>query len=144
MILGESFNCFQFRFFNIKNQKVNKSVQFLRSFMHIKNKIGPKIKPCGTYKAICLSMCATLNPQLSNNFKLEKPALSYQQTFFLVDMLNKAFIQNSCSWEELGSTPVLHVGWTKSIIKFITMFDHSIRIKVKFVPANINEGTPRR
>ena len=59
-------------------------------------------------------------------------------------MLNKESIQNSCSWEELGSTPVLHVGWTKSIIKFITMFDHSIRIKVKFVPANINEGTPRR
>jgi len=54
------------------------------------------------------------------------------------------FCDGLCSWEELGSTPVLHVGWTKSIIKFITMFDHSIRIKVKFVPANINEGTPRR
>eukprot|EP00088_Acartia_fossae_P027882 TRINITY_DN28635_c0_g1_i12.p1 TRINITY_DN28635_c0_g1~~TRINITY_DN28635_c0_g1_i12.p1 ORF type:complete len:549 (-),score=101.95 TRINITY_DN28635_c0_g1_i12:665-2311(-) len=54
------------------------------------------------------------------------------------------FCDGLCSWEEEGATPVLHVGWTKAIIKNITAFPFPVRNKVKFVPASSISGQRRR
>jgi len=40
------------------------------------------------------------------------------------------FYDGLCSWEEESSTPVLHIGWVKPIVKCFTAFDYHVRAKL--------------
>jgi len=50
------------------------------------------------------------------------------------------FYDGLCSWEEDSSTPVLHIGWVKPIVKCFTSFDYSIRAKLDIALAVKEEG----
>jgi menin len=40
------------------------------------------------------------------------------------------FYDGLCSWEEESSTPVLHIGWVKPIVKSFAAFDFSVRTRL--------------
>jgi len=40
------------------------------------------------------------------------------------------FYDGLCSWEEDSSTPVLHIGWVKPIVKSFAAFEFSVRSKL--------------
>ena len=40
------------------------------------------------------------------------------------------FYDGLCSWEEDSSTPVLHIGWVKPIVKTLGTFDFSVRTRL--------------
>ena len=40
------------------------------------------------------------------------------------------FYDGLCSWEEESSTPVLHIGWVKPIVKCFAAFDFAVRTKL--------------
>eukprot|EP00092_Neocalanus_flemingeri_P029897 GFUD01032462.1.p1 GENE.GFUD01032462.1~~GFUD01032462.1.p1 ORF type:complete len:453 (+),score=81.70 GFUD01032462.1:809-2167(+) len=50
------------------------------------------------------------------------------------------FYDGLCSWEEDSSTPVLHIGWVKPIVKCFTSFDFSVRAKLDISLADKEEG----
>jgi len=54
------------------------------------------------------------------------------------------FCDGLCSWEEGGSTPVMHVGWTKPLVKYLMAFDFSVRCQVKFVATNKDDNVTKR
>ena len=41
------------------------------------------------------------------------------------------FYDGLCSWEEESSTPVLHIGWVKPIVKCFAAFDFACRSKLE-------------
>merc|ERR1712012_1371532 len=43
------------------------------------------------------------------------------------------FYDGLCSWEEESSTPVLHIGWVKPIVKCFTAFDFHVRAKLDII-----------
>eukprot|EP00092_Neocalanus_flemingeri_P102791 GFUD01131489.1.p1 GENE.GFUD01131489.1~~GFUD01131489.1.p1 ORF type:complete len:279 (+),score=76.19 GFUD01131489.1:809-1645(+) len=49
------------------------------------------------------------------------------------------FYDGLCSWEEDSSTPVLHIGWVKPIVKCFTSFDFSVRAKLDISLADKEE-----
>jgi len=49
------------------------------------------------------------------------------------------FYDGLCSWEEDSSTPVLHTGWVKPIVKTFSSFDYSVRNKVSISLAGLEE-----
>jgi len=50
------------------------------------------------------------------------------------------FYDGLCSWEEDSSTPVLHIGWVKPIVKCFTSFDFHVRAKLEISLADREEG----
>ena len=40
------------------------------------------------------------------------------------------FYDGICGWEQESTTPVLHEGWVKPMVKTFMSFDHSVRLKV--------------
>jgi len=50
------------------------------------------------------------------------------------------FYDGLCSWEEDSSTPVLHTGWVKPIVKCFTSFDFHVRAKLDISLAEKEEG----
>ena len=50
------------------------------------------------------------------------------------------FYDGLCGWEEDSSTPVLHIGWVKPIVKCVASFDFEVRSKLTFTMAEKDEG----
>jgi len=53
------------------------------------------------------------------------------------------FYDGLCRWEEDSSTPVLHTGWVKPIIKCFSSFDHGVRsrLQISLVSKGDQEGS---
>ena len=50
------------------------------------------------------------------------------------------FYDGLCSWEEESSTPVLHIGWVKPIVKCFAAFPPQVRAKLDIVILEEEEG----
>ena len=50
------------------------------------------------------------------------------------------FYDGLCSWEEDSTTPVLHIGWVKPIVKTFLSFDHAVRRQLSISTTEQTEG----
>ena len=50
------------------------------------------------------------------------------------------FYDGLCSWEEESSTPVLHIGWVKPIVKCFAAFPYQVRAKLDITILDEEEG----
>ena len=68
-----------------------------------------------------------------NSNLISEELLHNPQCFF--DLLQ--FYDGLCSWEEDSSTPVLHIGWVKPMVKSFMSFDFNIRSKIGISKASV-------
>merc|ERR1711974_393692 len=54
------------------------------------------------------------------------------------------FYDGLCSWEEESSTPVLHIGWVKPIVKCFAAFDFAVRAKLDIAILEEEEASSSR
>merc|ERR550525_504431 len=54
------------------------------------------------------------------------------------------FYDGLCSWEEESSTPVLHIGWVKPIVKCFAAFEFAVRAKLDIAILEEEEASPSR
>jgi len=73
------------------------------------------------------------NELIPHIFKTNEELLHNPQCFF--DLLQ--FYDGLCSWEEDSSTPVLHIGWVKPMVKSFMSFDFNIRSKIGISKASV-------
>ena len=50
------------------------------------------------------------------------------------------FYDGLCSWEEDSTTPVLHIGWVKPIVKTFLSFEHAVRSQLSISTMEQTEG----
>lgn len=51
------------------------------------------------------------------------------------------FYDGICQWEEGSATPVLHIGWAKSLVNTISKFDSDIRAQVIIICEDVEPNT---
>jgi len=74
------------------------------------------------------------NELIPHIFKTNEKLLHNPQCFF--DLLQ--FYDGLCSWEEDSTTPVLHIGWVKPMVKSFMSFDFNIRSKIGMTIASVH------